>query len=265
MNTQSKRLVATGAALFLSLSGCRSGLPGPGGGGGEGGENGSAGEGNEASGGGRPIGEAGSAATGARSGGGGAAATSGGTSASGGSAGEANADNCVELSVCDLVECTPPEQGGSHVATCSEISPSTNPPTSGPHYGVWAQFGIYDEPFLDGFLLHSLEHSAVALLYDCDAASAVGLDCEALRADLVEFYDAWPQDPLCSIVPHRLIVAPRPGLGSPFAVTAWGAYLKGSCFDEDLVRQFVQKNYGSNYENFCSPGVDPFDQGCAAE
>jgi hypothetical protein len=187
---------------------------------------------------------------------------SGGRAVGGGSAGAAS-DNCGEPGVCDLVECAPEDKGGSHVAPCSEISPSTNPPTSGPHYQAWAQFGVYDQPIPDGFFIHSLEHSSVALLYDCEAADEAGLDCDELRQELVDFYDAWPEDVLCTDIPHRLIVAPRPGLGAPFAAAAWGHYLKGDCFDVDRVGEFVRAHYANNYENICNSGVNPFEQGCS--
>jgi hypothetical protein len=205
-------------------------------------------------------------------GGAGGAGTSGGASTGGTSAGgdsnlggAGSIDNCGEPEACGLVECAPAKLTGDHVATCSPIEPSTNPPTSGPHYPVWAAFGIYDEPIPDGFFIHSLEHSAVALLYDCDAAEQAGLDCNDLRAELETFYAAWPEDPLCSDVPHRLIVAPDPTLGVPFAAAAWGYYMRGNCFDSERVTQFATEHYGKNYENICNSGIDPFDPGCPTE
>jgi hypothetical protein len=205
---------------------------------------------------------------GARASGGRALNTGGdGTLASGGSlggsAGAQSDDNCGEArGMCELIECAPARLAGDHVATCSELEPATNPPTSGPHYPIWAKFGIYDQPILDGFFIHSLEHSSVALLYDCDAAEQAGLDCGDLKQALVDFYEEFPVDPLCSDVPNRLIVAPRPGLGVPFAAAAWGYYLRGNCFDADLVSEFVAAHYGMNYENLCNTGVDPLDPGC---
>lgn len=242
------------ATLGLLTASCRSALPV----GGEGGEGGDPAVGGAVGG----LAGAGPAG-GAPSAGG---ATGAGGSALGGELGMAGfpeTDNCGEPGVCGLVECAPPQGIGTHVTTCSEIEPSTNPPTSGPHYPIWARFGIYDRPIPDGFFIHSLEHSSVALLYDCAAAASVGLDCDELRASLEQFYADYPEDPLCTDLPHRLIVAPRPGLGAPFAVAAWGYYLRGSCFDRDRVRAFVDAHYGRNYENICNTGVDPFAQGCS--
>lgn len=192
-------------------------------------------------------------------------AVGGQEAASGGLGGALSVDNCGEAGACGLYECAPEKLTGNHVTACSDLEPATNPPTSGPHYPVWAKFGIYDQPIPDGFFIHSLEHSAVALLYDCSAAEKAGLDCDELRSELEAFYADWPQDPLCTDVQHRLIVAPNPNLGVPFAAAAWGYYLRGNCFDAERVAEFVNDHYAMNYENICNTGVDPFDPGCPTE
>ena len=170
--------------------------------------------------------------------------------------------SCDEPAACGLTECQAEELLGDHVSACSELSPHTNPPTSGPHYPDWAQFGIYDQPIPVGFLLHGLEHSAVALLYNCELVEQSGASCDDLVAELEAFYADYPADPLCTSVPHRLFVIPDPDLDVPFAATAWQAHLKGQCFDAERVRAFVDAHYGQNYENICYAGVDPLAQGC---
>jgi hypothetical protein len=197
---------------------------------------------------------------------------SGGRAASGGDAGlgggglggalPAGAVACDAPAACGLVECETEEAEADHVVACSELSPHTNPPTSGPHYPDWAQFGIYDEPFPRGFLMHTLEHSAVALLYNCTLVERSGGSCEELVAQLEAFYADYPDDPLCTSVRHRLLVIPDPLLDVPFAATAWGGHLKGECFDADRVRAFVDAHYGMTYENICYAGIDPLAQGC---
>jgi len=195
---------------------------------------------------------------------------SGGEPGSGGGAGEGGAGeglppgaiSCDEPAACGLQECLTLEASPNHVDPCSELEPHTNPPTSGPHYTSWAQFGIYDEPFAKGFLMHGLEHSAVALLYNCDLVEAQGDSCEDLVADLEAFYADYPDDELCTAVPHRLYVIPDPDLDVPFAATAWYGHLRGDCFDADRVRAFVDDHYGQTHENICYAGVDPFAQGC---
>lgn len=170
--------------------------------------------------------------------------------------------SCDAAAACGLQECQTEDAGANHYAACTDIVPHTNPPTSGPHYTEWAQFGIYDEPIPKGYLQHGLEHSAVALLYNCDLVEAAGGSCDELVDQLLAFYDDYPEDSLCTSVPHRLYVIPDPDLDVPFAATAWAAHLRGQCFDSERVRTFVDDHYGMNYENICYAGVDPLDPGC---
>lgn len=229
----------------LILAGCQGGA-----GDGEGGGSATGGQGGEMG----PAGSGGSA---------GSDSAAGGSAGDLGSAGSAallpeGVESCSpRAGSCGLRECTASVVSGAHVPECSAIGPSTNPPTIGPHYPIWAQFGIYEEPIHAGFLLHSLEHSAVALLYNCALVEAQGDSCDALRAELTEFYDGWDEDPLCSTAPHRLMVVPDPNLETPFAAIAWGYYLEGDCFDSERVTEFVNAHYGKNYENICNAGIDP--------
>ena len=48
----------------------------------------------------------------------------------------------------------------------------SNPPSSGPHYPIWADFKEYATPVPDGYLVHAEEHGAV-LLRDCLAVEEV--------------------------------------------------------------------------------------------
>lgn len=194
---------------------------------------------------------------------------SGGNTGSGGVGGLGGAStlppgavSCDAPAACGLQECLTEDAGANHFAACTELVPHTNPPTSGPHYTEWAQFGIYDQPIPKGYLQHGLEHSAVALLYNCELVEENGDSCDDLVAELLAFYEDYPEDPLCSAVPHRLYVIPDPDLDVPFAATAWAAHLRGQCFDAERVRAFVDDHYGMNYENICYPGVDPLDPGC---
>lgn len=168
------------------------------------------------------------------------------------------AENCAApAGDCDIEVCAPDALDARHVDVCSVIAWPTNPPTSGEHYPIWALFQDYDEPVPRGFWLHSVEHSAVVLAYNCDHVSG---DCGALADELTAFAAAAEDDPLCDAsVGNRIIVTPDPLLDVAFAAVAWGHSLKGSCFEEAPVQDFVDAHYGKNYENFCSGGVDPTD------
>ncbi len=57
--------------------------------------------------------------------------------------------------------------GRDHVTDIAGIKYSSTPPTSGPHFPIWAKKGVYDRIISDGYLIHSLEHGYVILSYDC--------------------------------------------------------------------------------------------------
>ena len=59
---------------------------------------------------------------------------------------------------------------------------NTDPPTSGPHYGIAAIFGIYDEELELARVVHNLEHGGIFILYGKDVPDST---VEELRA----FYD----------------------------------------------------------------------------
>lgn len=162
----------------------------------------------------------------------------------------------AEAGACDITLCdaSPPAQG-EHVEVCSVIDWPFNPPSSGPHYPIWAAFQRYDEAVPRGFWLHSVEHSGVVLAYNCALFDG---DCAELRSSLDDFAAARGADPLCEApVVNRVIVTPDPHLDVAFAAIAWGHSLEASCFDDAAVTRFTDAHYGKNYENFCSGGVDP--------
>jgi hypothetical protein len=168
-------------------------------------------------------------------------------------------ENChTEPGVCgELTICEPTQVEAKHTDACEAIEWETNPPTSGEHYIIWAAFQVYDQPVPRGFWLHSAEHSAVVLLYNCDRFAG---DCAELSGALADFAAARDVDPLCDApVRNRILVTPDPKLDVAFAAVAWGHSLEGSCFDEAAVTAFTDAHYGKNYENFCSGGVDPTD------
>ena len=60
-----------------------------------------------------------------------------------------------------------PDMGRDHVTDIAGVNYNSNPPTSGPHFPVWAKRGVYDRFISDGYLIHSLEHGYIILSYDC--------------------------------------------------------------------------------------------------
>lgn len=149
----------------------------------------------------------------------------------------------------------PPIDPSPHVPEGTVVAYDSNPPSSGPHYPIWADFREYPTPVEDGYLVHSMEHGAVLLLYKC------ATPCDDLVAQLRALRDAVPTDPLCDASQGervRVILAPRPSNDVMIAAAAWGNTYRADCFDGASLAQFIAAHYAQGPENFCSPGQASF-------
>jgi hypothetical protein len=161
----------------------------------------------------------------------------------------------VEGSACGAVERAFPLESAVHTTACAEIAYSTNPPSSGMHYGVWPSFKAYDTAVPRGFLVHALEHGAVVIGYSCEDCDD---EVDAARALIAEL----GPDPLCCAEPSctgassRLILTPDPRLDTAWAASSWGFTLTADCFEPDAFRAFVEAHRGRGLEAVCSDGVD---------
>lgn len=144
-----------------------------------------------------------------------------------------------------------------HIDSCLYLEFSTNPPSSGPHYGTWAAYGSYDQPVPRGFTLHSLEHGAIVISYNCPAG------CAGEVAAAQAMIDALPPDPACT-PPNpnkRVILVPDPKLDVTWAAAAWGWTLKASCFEPAIFRDFYLARFGKGPEKDCTDGTNFGDGG----
>jgi hypothetical protein len=143
-----------------------------------------------------------------------------------------------------------------HVALDADIQWDSNPPSSGPHYGVWAAYGPSTSPVPRRFYVHNLEHGAIVLLYNCGAAG-----CPDVVAALQATSDAIPGDPLCAAagegVRVRTVITSDPLLDVPVAAAAWGWTYKAECADLPTLKQFALDHYGQGPEALCGNG-QPF-------
>lgn len=107
---------------------------------------------------------------------------------------------------------------------------NTDPPTNGPHYGVAAIFGIYEEELEPARVVHDLEHGGIFILYGDEVPDATVAELEAFYED------------------HKTgtIMAPLARLGDEFALGAWvaeggdgkGQLAKCKTFDDAAVSSF---------------------------
>lgn len=132
---------------------------------------------------------------------------------------------------------------------CSPLIFATNPPSSGNHYAIWADYRTYARPILRGFWVHSLEHGAVVITYNCPGGCAE--DVAAAQA----FIDGLPAD--CGPMSRRVIMTPDPELDVRFAASAWGYTLRANCFDRDTFSSFYSAHYDHGPESICGGGTDP--------
>ena len=126
---------------------------------------------------------------------------------------------------------------------------NTDPPTSGPHYGIPAIFGIYEEELEIARVVHNLEHGGIYILYGKDVPEAT---VEQLRS----FYGD-----------HKTgtIMAPLDRLGDKFALGAWvvdgdtdnGFLAKCKTFDEDAVSTFFRTLQFRGPERFDPSQLEP--------
>jgi hypothetical protein len=89
----------------------------------------------------------------------------------------------------------------------THVKYSTNPPTSGKHYEIPAQDGIYGDPPQDEQLVHNMEHGRVIIWVKPSAPKDVRADLRALVED-----DS-----------YQMVLVPRANMPYEVAATAWDA------------------------------------------
>ena len=95
-----------------------------------------------------------------------------------------------------------------HTTSLSDrVKYSTNPPTSGKHYQIPAQDGIYGDPPQDEELVHGMEHGRVIFWVKPSAPKDVRANIRALVED----------------DPYQMFLVPREKMPYEVAATAWDA------------------------------------------
>jgi hypothetical protein len=147
-----------------------------------------------------------------------------------------------------------PPDPGLHTDLDASITWSTNPPSSGTHFPIWAKWGVHTEIVPRGYYVHNEEHGGVVLLYRCIAP-----DCAQLRQQLETFVNGLPGEPQCasSGVARRVVLTEDPLIDSPVAAAAWGYVYKADCVDEPSLRAFVLARIGRGPEDLCTEGFYP--------
>ncbi len=163
-----------------------------------------------------------------------------------------------------------PDDCRSHICfdydTCAQTTPVYihNPPIGGPHYWVWANWGIHAEVVPRGYWVHNLEHGGVVFLYRPDAQ-------QSLIDALIRVHDAIPPEQDCvdqGFPNRRVVVTQDPLLDVPWAVTVsgpeefycvgFGYYIKGDCIEsEQALVDFAVQHRNMSAETICDEGFYP--------
>ncbi|HEX6288513.1 MAG TPA: DUF3105 domain-containing protein [Herpetosiphonaceae bacterium] len=126
-----------------------------------------------------------------------------------------------------------------HVPDGTAVEYSTNPPTSGDHWGQAATWGIYPTRApADERLVHNLEHGGVIISYN--PAKVDEATVEKLR-ELAR--DLRKQRPCLVLTPRDSIQDDK-----PIALTAWGVMALLDSYDEAGIRAFWRDHVANGPE-----------------
>lgn len=125
-----------------------------------------------------------------------------------------------------------PLQGNDHIASIkSPHKPyNSNPPTSGPHVGNVARWGIHRTPVPKELQVHNLEDGGVIIQYNCK-------NCPDLVSKLKKIAKRY----------NRILLAPYPNMKEKIALTAWGKIDKFSEFNEGRITRFTEAYIGIDH------------------
>ncbi|MES1172631.1 MAG: DUF3105 domain-containing protein [Bacteroidota bacterium] len=172
-----------------------------------------------------------------------------GTGGTGGAGGAAVTPACPEGPTSLLGVAQHADEGAAHTVVCTQVTYGTTPPSSGAHYPNWPVYKTYVAPVPWGFLVHGLEHGAVAIVYNCPGG------CADEVAAAQAWIDALPIDARCAARP-RVILAPDPTLTVRWAATAWTWTLRACAFDIATFQRFFDDHYDVGPESVCGGLVD---------
>jgi hypothetical protein len=161
-----------------------------------------------------------------------------------------------EASACSIVIDTPELLPGTHVPEGTPITWSSNPPSSGPHYPVWANFQEFPQAVDLGYIVHSIEHGALVMFHQCASGTP---ECDAIVAGFRQVRDAIPTDPKCDpAIRVRVIIVADPLLDVPVAAAAWGWTYKAGCLDIPTLTDFAKAHIAQGTEDLCAAGKTTF-------
>lgn len=127
-----------------------------------------------------------------------------------------------------------PDMGNMHIeeGTSSPVAYNSQPPTSGPHYGSLARWGVHSEPIPDELQVHNLEDGGVGLWYNCPDG------CPELVSQLETVVERYHEG---------VLLAPYPGMEARIALTAWNRIDRLEELDEERITRFIRAFRGADH------------------
>ena len=129
-----------------------------------------------------------------------------------------------------------PSLGNQHIYP-NEVGIRTynsDPPTSGPHLGSRAEWGVHETPIPKELQIHNLEDAGVVVQYNCDSTTP---DCKTLVDKLAQIVRRY----------QYTVLAPYPGMSHKIALTAWSRIDKLNEFDEKRIVRFIDAYHGIDH------------------
>jgi hypothetical protein len=121
-----------------------------------------------------------------------------------------------------------------HLASGDEPHPTytTDPPTSGPHIGELAAWGVHSQPITKELQIHSLEDAGVVINYRPDLDTATVDRLAALTRSYSDLIAEGSLD-------NHVAMAPYSGLSNAIVLTAWRRIDRLDQFDEARIKRFI--------------------------
>ncbi|HEY4220339.1 MAG TPA: DUF3105 domain-containing protein [Myxococcota bacterium] len=135
-----------------------------------------------------------------------------------------------------------PNEGWTHVQNEDQLVYQHNPPASGPHFPIWASWGVHTDVVDRGNWVHNLEHGGIVLLIGSNAT-------DGEKKLINDAYNAIPDDPECHH--RRAVVTEDPKLDAHMAVVAADVVLPAAELTVDKIKAFAVgcRNHGP--EDIC--------------
>ena len=129
------------------------------------------------------------------------------------------------------------DEGAGHIDVGQRATYRTNPPTSGPHWGLpHAGWGVKDSAQDDERTVHNLEHGGIVISHNGLASEDVGkLKTLVRQLNGTQF--------------PKVLLQPYPRLtDAKIAAAAWHWSLKVQAYDEAQLLKFVRAHHGPSGE-----------------